>query len=257
MRRPMPIEPIPPETTRVARAAFPQGHRSLRVADALETRCTDGAFLARFPTHGHPACPPWRLALVTLLQCAKGLPTAVTRRLLVRRMNHDPIPPRRPTRAHSRRHPGDPTRRATLRRLVGILHFSGAMTVVFWTLFSQDIMAGACNFNTGAGCVPPISRCTTMDGRPGLRVGGGPCEPLPAPLCGAVLPKYLIFTVLYVPPGTKGSGEISYVIYEQNSTTGTKLSVSASFKEENKISYMTTAKIGKVVGCEGGFSYSA
>jgi transposase len=73
MLRPMPIEPIPPETGRVARAAFPKGNRYLRVADALETRFTDDAFLALFPTHGQPAQPPWRLALVTFLQCAEGL----------------------------------------------------------------------------------------------------------------------------------------------------------------------------------------
>jgi hypothetical protein len=35
MLRPMPIEPIPPETARVARAAFRKGNRYLRVADAL------------------------------------------------------------------------------------------------------------------------------------------------------------------------------------------------------------------------------
>jgi transposase len=33
MLRPMPIEPIPPETARVARAAFPEGNHYLRVAD--------------------------------------------------------------------------------------------------------------------------------------------------------------------------------------------------------------------------------
>jgi transposase len=73
MRRPMPIEPIPPETARVARAAFPKGHRYLRLADELDALFTDEAFGALFPTHGQPACPPWRLALVTILQFAEGL----------------------------------------------------------------------------------------------------------------------------------------------------------------------------------------
>jgi transposase len=73
MLRPMLIEPIPPETVRVARAAFPKGNRYLRVADELETLFTDDAFLALFPTHGPPAHPPWRLALVTILQFAEGL----------------------------------------------------------------------------------------------------------------------------------------------------------------------------------------
>ena len=73
MLRPMPIEPIPPETARVARAAFPKGNRYLRVADELDSLFTDEAFLALFPTHGQPALPPWRLALVTILQFAEGL----------------------------------------------------------------------------------------------------------------------------------------------------------------------------------------
>jgi transposase len=73
MLRPMPIAPIPPETTRVARAAFPTGNRSLRLADERDTLFTDDAFLALFPTHGPPARPPWRLALVTILPFAEGL----------------------------------------------------------------------------------------------------------------------------------------------------------------------------------------
>jgi transposase len=73
MLRPMPIEPIPPETVRVARAAFPKGHRYLRVADALDTLFTDAAFVALFPMHGQLAFPPWRLALATILQFAEGL----------------------------------------------------------------------------------------------------------------------------------------------------------------------------------------
>jgi transposase len=73
MLRPMPIKPVPPETARVARAAFPKGSRYLRVADELETLFTDDTFLALFPTHGQPARPPWQLALVTILQFAEGL----------------------------------------------------------------------------------------------------------------------------------------------------------------------------------------
>jgi transposase len=73
MLRPMPIEPIPPETARVARAAFPKGHRYLRLADELDTLFTDEVFGALFPTLGQPACPPWRLALVTILPFAEGL----------------------------------------------------------------------------------------------------------------------------------------------------------------------------------------
>jgi transposase len=73
MLRPMLIEPVPHETARVARAAFPKGHRYLRLADELDMLFTDDAFRALFPTHGQPARPPWRLALVTILQFAEGL----------------------------------------------------------------------------------------------------------------------------------------------------------------------------------------
>jgi transposase len=73
MLRPMSIEPLPPETARVARAAFPKGNRSLRVADELETLFTDDAFLALLPTPGQPAQPPWQLALVTIVPFAAGL----------------------------------------------------------------------------------------------------------------------------------------------------------------------------------------
>jgi transposase len=72
MLRPMPSEPIPPETVRGARAAFPKGNRYLRVADELDTLFTDDAFLTLFPVHGQPALPPWRLALATILPFAEG-----------------------------------------------------------------------------------------------------------------------------------------------------------------------------------------
>jgi transposase len=69
----MPIEPVPPETARVARAAFPKGHRYLRLADALDALFRDDAFVTLFPTHGQPALRPWRLAFITILQFAEGL----------------------------------------------------------------------------------------------------------------------------------------------------------------------------------------
>jgi transposase len=73
MLRPMAIEPVPPETARVARAAFPKGHRYLRLADELETLFRDETFVTLFPSHGQPALPPWHVAFVTLLQFAEGL----------------------------------------------------------------------------------------------------------------------------------------------------------------------------------------
>ena len=62
MLRPMPIGPVPSETARVARAAFPTGNRYLRVADAPERLFTDDAFLALFPRVGDRRSLPgnWR-----------------------------------------------------------------------------------------------------------------------------------------------------------------------------------------------------
>jgi transposase len=73
MLRPQPLDPIPPETARVAKAAFPKGHLYLRVADEIEELFTDELFVSLFPSHGQPALAPWRLALVTILQFAEGL----------------------------------------------------------------------------------------------------------------------------------------------------------------------------------------
>jgi transposase len=65
--------PVPEETARVARAAFPKGHRYLRLRDELGTIYEDARFASLFPTQGRPAEAPWRLALVTVLQFAEGL----------------------------------------------------------------------------------------------------------------------------------------------------------------------------------------
>jgi transposase len=73
MLRPQPIGPVPDETARIAHAAFPQGHPSLRLADKLGPLFRDETFATLFPTHGQPAFAPWRLALVTILQFAEGL----------------------------------------------------------------------------------------------------------------------------------------------------------------------------------------
>src|SRR3954451_21866898 len=71
--RPEPAGPIPAETARVARAAFPKGHPCLRLRDELGPIYDDDRFASLFPTHGRPAETPWRLALVTVLQFAEGL----------------------------------------------------------------------------------------------------------------------------------------------------------------------------------------
>jgi transposase len=65
-RQPQPIPPVPEETARVARTAFPHGNLSLMMRDELGTRFTDDDVTALFPTRGQPTEAPWRLALVTI-----------------------------------------------------------------------------------------------------------------------------------------------------------------------------------------------
>jgi transposase len=71
--RPEPIGPVPEETARVARAAFPRRATWLRLRDELGPIYEDVAFAPLFPAHGQPAEAPWRLALVTIMQFAEGL----------------------------------------------------------------------------------------------------------------------------------------------------------------------------------------
>lgn len=71
--RPDLIGPVPAETARVARAAFPHGSRYLQMRDALGTIFTDTDFAALYAARGRPVETPWRLALVTVMQFAEGL----------------------------------------------------------------------------------------------------------------------------------------------------------------------------------------
>lgn len=65
--------PIPQETARVARAAYPKGTLCMRMRDVLGRIYTDEQFAALFPKEGQPAEAPWRLALVTVLQFVENL----------------------------------------------------------------------------------------------------------------------------------------------------------------------------------------
>jgi transposase len=67
------IEPVPDETARVAHAAFPKGHPYLTFRDVLGTIFQDEDFTALFPAWGQPGLPPWRLALVTIMQVRENL----------------------------------------------------------------------------------------------------------------------------------------------------------------------------------------
>jgi transposase len=70
---PPPIGPIPEQTARVAHAAFPKGHPYLTLRDHLGTMFQDDDFATLFPAWGYPGLPPWRLALVTIMQFRETL----------------------------------------------------------------------------------------------------------------------------------------------------------------------------------------
>ena len=72
--KPAVIQPVPEETARVARAAFRKGNPLLKLRDELGTIFSDEGFADLFPRLGRPGLPPWRLALVTLLQFRENLP---------------------------------------------------------------------------------------------------------------------------------------------------------------------------------------
>jgi transposase len=67
------IEPVPEATARIAHAAFPKGHPYLTFRDALGTIFQDEDFTTLFPAWGQPGLPPWRLALVTIMQFRENL----------------------------------------------------------------------------------------------------------------------------------------------------------------------------------------
>ena len=72
--KPAPIEPVPEETARVAKAAFRKGDPLLSLRDELGAIFADADFADLFPRLGQPGLAPWRLALVTLLQFRENLP---------------------------------------------------------------------------------------------------------------------------------------------------------------------------------------
>jgi transposase len=74
MLKPSPIEPVPEGTARIAKAAFRKGNPLLSLRDELGAVFADADFADLFPRLGQPGLPPWRLALVTLLQFRENLP---------------------------------------------------------------------------------------------------------------------------------------------------------------------------------------
>ncbi len=65
--------PIPEDTQRVARAAFPHGNLYMRMRDELGVIYQDANFAELFPGRGQSAELPGRLAWVTVMQFSEGL----------------------------------------------------------------------------------------------------------------------------------------------------------------------------------------
>lgn len=73
MLRSTPAQDVPAETASVARAAFQNGNAYLTLRDELGVIFRDEDFGDLYPHRGQPALPPWRLALVTLVQFRENL----------------------------------------------------------------------------------------------------------------------------------------------------------------------------------------
>ena len=71
--KPSIIDPVPEETARVARAAFPKGNLYLAMRDEIGIAFSDADFAELFPRRGQPAFAPWRLALITVMQFLETL----------------------------------------------------------------------------------------------------------------------------------------------------------------------------------------
>jgi transposase len=71
--RPSPIEPVPEETARIARAAFRKGNLLMRIRDEIGVLYDDQMFARLYDARGQLAIAPWRLALVTVFQFLENL----------------------------------------------------------------------------------------------------------------------------------------------------------------------------------------
>ena len=71
--KPVDLTPIPEETARIAKAAFPKGNIYLKLRDELGALYQDEIFSDLFPERGCLAMSPGRLAMITIFQFAEGL----------------------------------------------------------------------------------------------------------------------------------------------------------------------------------------
>ncbi|GAC1527234.1 MAG: IS1182-like element ISGvi6 family transposase [Chloroflexota bacterium] len=71
--RPTLVDTIPPETARIAHAAFRKGHPYLALRDTLGPLFADASFADLYAHQGPAGLSPARLAVVTLLQYREGL----------------------------------------------------------------------------------------------------------------------------------------------------------------------------------------
>jgi len=76
LRPQQPLPLVPDDTARIARAAFRRGKPYVLLRDRLGAVFADGDFADLYPALGQPAYAPWRLALVTLMQCRPRPPRA-------------------------------------------------------------------------------------------------------------------------------------------------------------------------------------
>ena len=68
--KPNPISPVPEETARITRAAYPKGNIYVQLRDEFGTIYEDEHFVNLYPRRGQPAEAPWRLAFISVMQCA-------------------------------------------------------------------------------------------------------------------------------------------------------------------------------------------
>ncbi len=71
--KPQAMCPVPQETVRIARAAYPKGNIYLRLRDTLGRIFRDEDFADVYPKDGQPAEAPWRLALVSVMPFLENL----------------------------------------------------------------------------------------------------------------------------------------------------------------------------------------